>query len=256
MLIYEQIYKTKKYIMQLPQITFSFSEIALVILILTPFLMKGWAEWMGSLILRFSSRDHVEKVSNAHHAMINELSAFSRLKYYSLMIAFPILEEVVFRYLPLYFAFKMGFDARSIIIAGVTSSLLFGILHYPNHKSVSLALFIQGAMGVLLFAAFVMFTLTWGWAIGLCVICFVHLFYNLILSSAIFPQKSYERWEIEHYYRVKIGRNLDKEFDQEIEKYLAEQDVIDKGLEKENLSTTFSGLRKSRPWSDLLKISN
>lgn len=222
------------------EITLSLKTIAIFFAVITPFLLSGLTKFIFGTMLRIISREQIEELVDTEVEFRNSLSRLSKRQYYSVMIVVPILEELLFRFLPFvgiyYFAIS---STRVLVLIGFFSSVLFGLAHWWNSKSVSFSLFIQGVIGAVLFLLFFLLSEAFNIWIAFGMVVVIHLVQNLILGFCIKQPLDLngQDWKVRDYYMIHSGRDFEKEFDEEFEEMRKEEEAFEKliGHERETI---------------------
>jgi len=224
------------------ELTFSLETIATIVAVITPFFLSGLTKFISGMMLRIISREQIEKLVDAEVEFRNSLSRLSKRQYYSIMIGLPIVEELIFRFLPFVGIYFFNISSLPVILLiGVASSIMFGLAHWWNSKSVSFSLFIQGVMGIALFLLFFLFSEAFNIWTALTIVVTIHLMQNLIIGFCLKQPLDLDGqdWKVRHYYMIHSGRDFEKEFDTECEEMFREQEAFEKliGYEKEIITS-------------------
>ena len=215
------------------QITISLQTLAIIMALIFPVITGGTTYISYTMFLRMWSRERLEKHINADIEFRKKLETISTGYYYLATLSLPVFEELVFRLVPVYLLYYFEVvTLRNFILTGVITSLLFGLPHYFNHRSLGLSLCVEALGGCIIFAGFVLFVNAFGFTIAFILIVVVHLLHNFLFTNIFLRMKSYgkESYMIRDYYQVFTNRNLDKEFDEEWKKEKERMDKADEEL--------------------------
>lgn len=214
-------------------ITISLSTLAIILACVAPFFLAGFSALFEALFFKFSSYRKLEKFVDQQIEVRKFLSRFSLIGYYAHLTLIPILEEVFMRLLPSFFLVKWNASTEWIIIIGLLSSLLFGVFHYWEEKSLLHSLGFRSVIGIILFSLFYFCQEQFGLPIAFCIICTVHLMYNFFFCGLIKKPKYFKDkdWITSHHYQFVSDMDFDEEYEKEMDQYFKEQEKIDTKME-------------------------